>query len=44
VDYFDNAAKALGIVFLRFDNEEQMHHLLNEITNEIEIVLEQENK
>jgi len=44
VAYFDNAAKALGIVFMKFDNERQMHNQLNTITNEIEIVLEEESQ
>ncbi len=40
VEYFDNASKALGIVFLKFENEEEMKQKLSEIENHIEIVLD----
>lgn len=39
IAYFDNAAKALGILFLKFDSEEQMLQLLDKATQMIEIVL-----
>ncbi len=40
VEYFDNAAKALGIVFFRFDSGETMNRILGEINEHITIVLE----
>jgi len=40
VYYFDNAAKALGIIFMKFDCEKQMHDLLSRVNHEISIVLE----
>ena len=39
VEYFDNAAKALGIVFMHFENENEMRKHLENIADEIEIVL-----
>lgn len=42
VEYFDNAAKALGIVFFRFDGREQMHNYLTDINSHISIVLKGE--
>lgn len=35
VHYFDNAAKALGIIFMRFDQEESMKNLLENINSHI---------
>ncbi len=40
VEFFDNASKALGIVFLKFDNEKQLHEALGNINQHINIVLE----
>lgn len=37
VEYFDNAAKALGIIFLKFENEEQMKEVLKNIGSYINI-------
>lgn len=37
VEYFDNASKALGIVFLRFDSGEEMHEVLNHINTYIKV-------
>ena len=37
VEYFDNAAKALGIVFFKFDNKSQMMSLLENINNFIHV-------
>ncbi len=37
VHYFDNASKALGILFFRFESEEQMHHYLTSINDYIEV-------
>ena len=39
VEYFDNAAKALGIIFMKFGSKEEMQEMLSEIEQEIEIVL-----
>lgn len=39
VDFFDNAAKALGIIFLKFDNPQQMMAVLTNIGKYIEIKL-----
>lgn len=35
VEYFDNAAKAIGIVFMKFDSSENMNRILSEINNHI---------
>ena len=40
VEYFDNAAKALGIVFLKFPDQEPMDRLLGQINAHIAIRLE----
>lgn len=40
VEYFDNSAKALGIVFFRFESEKQMQDYLTNIHQHIEIVVE----
>lgn len=37
IEYFDNAAKALGIVFMKFPNGEVMNHILGEINKHIQI-------
>ncbi len=39
VEFFDNASKALGIVFLKFNTMEKMVDTLNNITDYINIVL-----
>lgn len=39
VEFFDNAAKALGIVFLRFDRKDEMDHYLGNIADHIQIKL-----
>lgn len=41
VEYFDNAAKALGIVFLKFPDKQTMDGLLADIHNHITIRLEE---
>ena len=33
VEYFDNAAKALGIIFLKFENQTEMSEVLKNITD-----------
>ena len=40
VEYFDNAAKALGVVFLQFVDKADMKMHLDSITDEIKIVLQ----
>lgn len=40
VEFFDNAAKALGIIFLKFENKEQMRHVLTDINHYITIRLQ----
>lgn len=40
VEFFDNASKALGIVFMKFDDREKMIQILSEIEKHIEIVLQ----
>lgn len=39
VEYFDNAAKALGIVFMKFDTADEMNDILSNINEHIKIVL-----
>lgn len=39
VEYFDNAAKALGIIFLKFENRQQMMEMLSNIYDYITISL-----
>ena len=40
VQYFDNASKALGIVFMHFDSEEQMEWFLGHIHEHIHVLVE----
>ena len=40
VEYFDNAAKCLGIVFFKFPNEKKMHDILEHINDFITIELQ----
>lgn len=40
VEYFDNASKALGIIFLKFDDQKSMNSILNKINDFITIKLE----
>lgn len=40
VQYFDNAAKALGIVFFKFEHQDKMQQVLSNINRYIEIVLD----
>lgn len=44
VEYFDNAAKALGIIFMKFENHKEMSLILNNIEQKIEIVLDKGTK
>lgn len=39
VEYFDNAAKCLGIVFMRFSDKEKMDMILNNINKHISVTL-----
>ncbi|MBQ8311251.1 MAG: ATP-grasp domain-containing protein [Clostridia bacterium] len=41
VEYFDNASKALGIVFMKFDSQEEMMKKLEHINSLIQIVLKE---
>lgn len=40
VEYFDNASKALGIVFMKFDNMEQMLHMMDYSDEWCKVLLE----
>lgn len=40
VEYFDNAAKALGILFLKFENQEEMRVILGDINKYYKVVVE----
>lgn len=40
VAYFDNAAKAIGIVFMKFDTREEMHEMLSGINGHIMLEVE----
>lgn len=40
VEYFDNAAKAIGIVFLKFNTKKEMHQILDNINSHILVEVE----
>ena len=40
VAFFDNAAKALGIIFMKFDNQEEMSRILDNINDMYNVVIE----
>lgn len=40
VEFFDNASKALGIVFFRFDSAEKMNSILENIYEHIKVILD----
>ena len=40
VEFFDNAAKALGIIFMRFNNMEEMSGILGNINEYYKVVVE----
>ena len=42
VEYFDNASKALGILFLKFDSDKQMTDTLGKITTMYNVVLKED--
>lgn len=37
VEYFDNASKAIGIIFLKFENQVQMYEILNKINDYVNV-------
>ena len=39
IEYFDNAAKALGIIFMKFENQEEMNTILKNINNYIRVIV-----
>lgn len=39
VEYFDNAAKALGIIFMKFDSQREMMEMLRHITDLYDVVV-----
>lgn len=41
VEFFDNAAKALGIVFMKFDNQEEMGNILSNLNNYYRVIMEE---
>ena len=43
VEYFDNAAKALGIIIMKFDNQSEMYEVLNHINEYYEVEVEEES-
>ncbi len=40
IEYFDNASKAIGIIFMKFDNMEELAEILGEINNHVHIELD----
>lgn len=40
VEYFDNAAKALGIIFMKFDSQEEMTEMLESINKRIYVSIQ----
>ena len=40
IEYFDNAAKALGIIFMKFDDEIDMDNILCNINSLYKVVVE----
>lgn len=39
VEYFDNASKALGIVFMQFENQEQMKEMLSNVNDSYDVIV-----
>ncbi len=39
IEHFDNAAKAMGIIFLSFDSEQEMYEIMNSMKKHIRVVL-----
>ena len=40
MEYFDNASKALGIIFMCFENQEEMYDILGKINEYYRVVIE----
>ena len=40
MEYFDNASKALGIIFMKFENQEEMSNILEKINEHYKVVVE----
>jgi len=40
VEYFDNAAKALGIIFLKFSSAEEMYDKMSHMNDYVKVVLQ----
>lgn len=41
VEYFDNAAKALGIIFMKFEDKDEMDSILSNINSMYTVVVEE---
>ena len=41
IEYFDNAAKALGIIFMRFDSQKEMDDILQNVNELYQVVMEE---
>ena len=41
VSYFDNASKALGIIFMKFDNQDEMNSIIKHINKYYKVILEE---
>ena len=39
VEYFDNASKALGIIFLQFDNQDEMKEMLSNVNDSYDVIV-----
>lgn len=39
VEYFDNASKAIGIIFLQFDNQDEMKEMLSNVNDSYDIIV-----
>ena len=42
IEYFDNAAKALGIIIMKFSNQTEMYEILNNINKYYEVEMEED--
>lgn len=40
VEFFDNAAKAIGIIFLEFTSESEMHRILDNVNEHVQILMQ----
>lgn len=41
MEYFDNAAKALGIIFMKFEDKDEMETILENINMHYKVLLEE---